>query len=147
MGGQTRRKGNSLEVLAEQSEERCEGMEGGREQEGLRDARGMREGWAEICAPRGLQVEIRSSEVTRVIGEYALGRGLFACQDFAVNEIITVYGGELISAEEARWMPSPAHLPLLSSCTAWCPKLSTLPCGSAPSPPFLVRLQCSVCEL
>lgn len=103
------------------------------------------ERWAEICAPRGLQVEIRSSEVTRVIGEYALGRGLFACQDFAVNEIITVYGGELISAEEARWMPSLAHLPLQSSCMAWYPVAngSCRPSPVAARPPlpsFLVRL-------
>ena len=48
------------------------------------------------------QVEIRTSKVQTVIGEYAVGRGLFACQDFAMNEIITVYGGELITTEEAR---------------------------------------------
>ena len=48
------------------------------------------------------KVEIRASRVERVIGEYALGRGLFACQDFAMNEIITIYGGELVTTEEAK---------------------------------------------
>lgn len=37
-----------------------------------------------------------------MIGDYALGRGLFAKRDFLPNELITVYGGELITTDEAR---------------------------------------------
>ena len=38
----------------------------------------------------------------KIIGENALGRGLFACREYVVNELITIYGGELISTEEAK---------------------------------------------
>ena len=46
-------------------------------------------------------LEIRESKVKKVVGDYALGRGLFARREYAVDEIITVYGGELITREEA----------------------------------------------
>ena len=41
-------------------------------------------------------MEIRTSRVTKILGEYALGRGLFACRVFEANELITIYGGELV---------------------------------------------------
>ena len=58
--------------------------------------------WTSYGTVQNGWVEIRESRVERVLGEYAIGRGLFACRDFAMNELITVYGGELITAEEAR---------------------------------------------
>ena len=58
--------------------------------------------WSEFGTLANGQLEIRRSMVHRIIGSYELGRGLFACRDFAQNEIITVYGGELITSDEAR---------------------------------------------
>ena len=58
--------------------------------------------WSEFGTLANGQLEIRRSKVHRIIGSYELGRGLFACRDFEQNEIITVYGGELITDDEAR---------------------------------------------
>ena len=58
--------------------------------------------WSSYGTLQNGALEIRRSLVSKVIGEYALGRGLFARRDFAANELITVYGGELITAEEAK---------------------------------------------
>ena len=58
--------------------------------------------WGDFGTLTNGQLEIRRSKVHRIIGSYELGRGLFACRDFAQNEIITVYGGELITSDEAR---------------------------------------------
>ena len=57
--------------------------------------------WSNFGTLTNGQLEIRESKVKRVIGDYALGRGLFALREYAQNEIITVYGGELITREEA----------------------------------------------
>ena len=58
--------------------------------------------WNDFGTLTNKKVEIRASKINRILGAYEVGRGLFACQDFALNEIITVYGGELITTEEAR---------------------------------------------
>ena len=58
--------------------------------------------WNDFGTLTNKKVEIRASKINRILGAYEVGRGLFACQDFALNEIITVYGGELITADEAR---------------------------------------------
>ena len=57
--------------------------------------------WKGFATVTSGDCEIRASRVEKVIGENAVGRGLFAMRDFAVNEMITVYGGELITLEEA----------------------------------------------
>ena len=58
--------------------------------------------WSDFGTLTNGALEIRSSRVRKIIGGYALGRGLFACRDFAQNELITVYGGELITSDEAK---------------------------------------------
>ena len=58
--------------------------------------------WSEFGTLTNGQIEIRESRVRKILGGYALGRGLFACRDFAQNELITVYGGELITTDEAK---------------------------------------------
>jgi len=58
--------------------------------------------WSNFGTLSNRQLEIRQSNVKRVIGDYALGRGLFARREYVENEIITVYGGELITLEEAK---------------------------------------------
>lgn len=58
--------------------------------------------WADFGTLANGKVEIRPSRVQTIVGENALGRGLFACQDFAFGDIITVYGGELITDDEAK---------------------------------------------
>ena len=58
--------------------------------------------WADFGTLANGKVEIRLSKVQRIVGENSLGRGLFACQDFISNDIITVYGGELVTNDEAR---------------------------------------------
>lgn len=57
--------------------------------------------WNGFATVRNGDVQIRASRVEKIIGENAVGRGLFAMRDFAINEMITVYGGELITVEEA----------------------------------------------
>lgn len=58
--------------------------------------------WKDFATLTNGKVEVRASRVPTVLGDYSVGRGLFACVDFAQNELITIYGGELITTEEAR---------------------------------------------
>ena len=58
--------------------------------------------WSNFGTLTNGQLEIRQSNVKRIIGDYVLGRGLFARREYVVHEIITVYGGELITQGEAK---------------------------------------------
>ena len=58
--------------------------------------------WSNLATLTNKKVEARASRVKRLQGDYMVGRGLFACVDFQQNELICVYGGELITTEEAR---------------------------------------------
>ena len=58
--------------------------------------------WSNFGTLTNGQLEIRQSKVKRIIEDNVLGRGLFARREYAVDEIITVYGGELITQEEAK---------------------------------------------
>ena len=58
--------------------------------------------WSNFGTLTNGQLEIRQSKVKRIIGDNVLGRGLFARREYAVDEIITVYGGQLITQEEAK---------------------------------------------
>ena len=58
--------------------------------------------WSNLATLQNHKVEARASMVKRLQGDYMVGRGLFACVDFQPNELICIYGGELITTEEAR---------------------------------------------
>jgi hypothetical protein len=58
--------------------------------------------WSNLATLANKKVEARASLVKRLQGDFMVGRGLFACQDFQQNELICIYGGELITTEEAR---------------------------------------------
>ena len=58
--------------------------------------------WSDFGSLMNGHLEIKQSQVRKVIGSYELGRGLFACKDFLKDEVITVYGGELITSDEAK---------------------------------------------